>query len=108
MNHCVRPHGGPSPDFKCGTLHVRYKCGAVISFSFTFGCLTAPFYGRPTKYCGKWDGTPKFVGSYQRKSLKTSALQEPQGSSDIEENKDRLSLTNPRDALHHGELAANK
>jgi len=48
------------------------------------------------------------VGSYQRKSLKTSALQEPQGSSDIEENKDRLSLTNPRDALHHGELAANK
>jgi len=24
------------------------------------------------------------------------------------ENKDQLSLTNPRDALHHGERAANK
>jgi len=72
------------------------KCGAVMSFSFTFGCLTAPFYGRPTEYCGKWDPL-NLWGPDQRTSLKTSALQESQGSSDIEENKDQLSLTNPRD-----------
>ena len=26
----------------------------------------------------------------------------------VEKNKDQVSLTNPRDALHHGECAANK
>jgi len=85
--------------YKCGQP-VWYRCEAgprpLLQFSFTFGCLTAPFYGRPTEYCGKWDPL-NLWGPDQRTSLKTSALQESQGSSDIEENKDQLSLTNPRD-----------